>query len=44
MTTLFELSVSEDLDVITASKVLEDLEEVLGKHNLSLEKASWDYL
>lgn len=38
--TLFELSVEEDLNKKQREQVLADLEEVLGKHSLSLNDAT----
>ena len=42
--TLFELTVEGDLEVGLAREVLAALEEVLGKYNLDLDDAEWDYV
>ncbi len=40
--TTFTLSVEDDLTPEQAQQVLADLEEVLGKHSLSLDDAYYD--
>lgn len=44
MGVLFEISVADDLTPEQARKILGDLEEVIGKNNLDLDEADWDYM
>lgn len=38
----FDLAVEEDLEFEEANEILVELEEVLGKHGLSLDHANWE--